>query len=67
MDTKIFISEIKVLSSLKNNESNFKTKRAIKRQQRKITKMIKAAAKDQANIAYKQTYDLYQEFVNANL
>lgn len=68
MSHKQFLKEVEVLASL-NREDNktFKIRRAIRRQNKIINKMIKQAAKAQADIVYKQTCSLYQDIVQSNL
>ena len=47
-------------------ENTFKTRRAIKKIDRKIKKVITRAAKEQAKLMYNKTYDLLYDVINAN-
>ena len=47
-------------------ENTFKIRRAIKKIDRKIKKVIIRAAKEQAQLMYNKTYDLLYDVINAN-
>ena len=47
-------------------ENTFKNRRAIKKIDRKIKKVITRAAKEQAQLMYNKTYDLLYDVINAN-
>lgn len=47
-------------------ENTFKTRRAIKKIDRQIKKVITRAAKEQAQLMYNKTYDLLYDVINAN-
>lgn len=68
MNHSVFIAQVNTLKSLKAVEhKKFKDKRAIRKQTKKIKKMIIDAAKAQSSIVYQQTIDLYEQIVKANL
>lgn len=68
MNHSVFIAQVNTLKSLKAVEhKKFKDKWAIRKQTKKIKKMIIDAAKAQSSIVYQQTIDLYEQIVEANL
>lgn len=68
MNHSVFIAQVNTLKSLKAVEhKKFKDRRAIRKQTKKIKKMIIDAAKAQSSIVYQQTIDLYEQIVEANL
>lgn len=68
MNHSVFIAEVNTLKNLMSIEpKRFKDKRAVKKQNKKIKKMISEAAKSQASIVYQQTIELYNQIVEANM
>lgn len=67
MDTKLFFNEVAYLKSLQSAPDTFRNRRAVKKQKKAIDKLIRIAAKTQANLVYEQTCDLYQKILEANL
>lgn len=68
MNHSVFIAQVNTLKSFKAVEhKKFKDRRAIRKQTKKIKKMIIDAAKAQSSIVYQQTIDLYEQIVEANL
>mgnify|MGYP003290546074 CR=1 FL=1 len=68
MNNRQFLQEVDVLASLsKEPEKTFSIRLKLRKQQRLVNKMIKQAAKAQAEIVYKQTCNLYQDIVKSNL
>ena len=47
--------------------NTFRNRRKVRKVRKEINKMIKTAAKLQANLVYKQTVDLYQNILTSNL
>lgn len=68
MDAKDFIREINILSAyLKVEKPNWSTRRKTRKQKKLLNKMIAQKAQEQADIVYRQTVNLYNEFVESNL
>ena len=72
MDNRNFFNEVSHLKELQKTEANtfrarWKLKREIKKTKKNIDRMIKEAAKAQAQIVYDQTCHLYQDIVESNL
>lgn len=68
MNHSVFIAEVNTLKNLIAVEpKRFKDKRAVKKQTKKVNKMIHEAARNQASIVYQQTIDLYEQIVEANM
>lgn len=70
MDNKLFFTEVGRLKSLKEQTqevNSFSNRRKLRKQRKVVIKMIERAAKEQANIAYNQAYDLYLNFLTSNL
>lgn len=67
MDNKIFFNYIKELNKISKQPKTFRNRLKARRVKRDINKMIKAAAKAQANIVYEQTVELYQNILTSNL
>ncbi len=70
MDSKLFFEEVRLLKSLMAQvelQNTFSNRRKVKKQRKIVMKIIKRAAQAQADIAYKQAYDLYFNFLTSNL
>ena len=67
MDNKIFFHYIKELNDISKQPNTFRNRRQARKIRKAINKMIKNAAKAQANIVYNQTVELYQNIMNSNL
>lgn len=67
MDNKMFFNYIKELNKISKQPKTFRNRLKARRVKKDINKMIKAAAKAQANIVYKQTVELYQNILTSNL
>jgi hypothetical protein len=70
MDSKLFFEEVKLLKSLMaqtKKQNTFSNRYKVKKQRKIVMKIIKRAAQTQADIAYKQAYDLYFNFLTSNL
>ena len=67
MDNRFFIRTIYDLKDLLECPNTFKNRLQIRKLRRKINKMIKAVAKEQARIAYEQAVSLYQNVLKSNL
>lgn len=67
MDNKTFFRYTKELKGLLKQPNTFRNRRKVRKVRKEINKMIKAAAKLQANLVYKQTVDLYQNILTSNL
>lgn len=70
MDSKLFFEEVRLLKSLMaqtKQQNTFSNRRKVKKQHKIVMKIIKRAAQAQAEIAYKQAYDLYFNFLTSNL
>lgn len=67
MDNKTFFRYTKELKELLKQPNTFRNRRKVRKVRKEINKMIKAAAKLQANLVYKQTVDLYQNILTSNL
>lgn len=51
---------------LSKEENTFRNRRAIKKIDRKIKKVVEQAAKEQAQLMYDKTYDLLYNIIKAN-
>ena len=67
MDNKTFFRYAKELKELLKQPNTFRNRRKIRKVRKEINRMIKTAAKLQANLVYKQTVDLYQNILTSNL
>jgi len=67
MDNKIFFHYIKQLNEISKQPNTFRNRRQARKVRKAINKLIKNAAKAQANIVYNQTVELYQNIMNSNL
>lgn len=67
MDNKTFFRYTKELKELLKQSNTFRNRRKVRKVRKEINKMIKTAAKLQANLVYKQTVDLYQNILTSNL
>jgi hypothetical protein len=67
MDNKMFFHYIKELNDISKQPNTFRNRRQAKKIKKAINKMIKGAAKAQANIVYNQTVELYQNILTSNL
>lgn len=67
MDNKTFFSYTKELKELLKQPNTFRNRRKVRKVRKEINKMIKTAAKLQANLVYKQTVELYQNILTSNL
>lgn len=67
MDNKIFFHYIKELNDISKQPNTFRNRRQARKIRKAINKMIRNAAKAQANIVYNQTVELYQNIMNSNL
>jgi hypothetical protein len=67
MDNKMFFHYIKELNDISKQPNTFGNRRQAKKIKKAINKMIKGAAKAQANIVYNQTVELYQNILTSNL
>jgi len=67
MDNKMFFYYIKELNDLLKQPNTFRNRLQIRKIKKIINRMIKEAAKAQANIVYNQTVELYQNIMNSNL
>lgn len=67
MDTKSFLHKINDIKELNSLPNTFWNRLKVKRAMKEIDKMIRIAAKAQADSMYKQTYKFYQDIVDTNL
>lgn len=67
MDNKTFFHYTEELKELLKQPNTFRNRRKVRKVRKEINKMIKTAAKLQANLVYKQTVDLYQNILTSNL
>ena len=67
MDNKTFFHYIKQLNEISKQPNTFRNRRQARKVRKAINKLIKNAAKAQANIVYNQTVELYQNIMNSNL
>ena len=67
MDNKTFFRYTKELKELLKQPNTFRNRRKVRKVRKEINKMIKTAAKLQANLVYNQTVDLYQNILTSNL
>ena len=67
MDNKTFFHYTKELKELLKQPNTFRNRRKVRKVRKEINKMIKTAARLQANLVYKQTVDLYQNILTSNL
>ena len=67
MDNKIFFHYIKQLNEISKQTNTFRNRRQARKVRKAINKLIKNAAKAQANIVYNQTVELYQNIMTSNL
>ena len=64
---KEFLRIVKEIKSLKNEPSTFRNRWQLRKLNRRLKKLIKNYAKKQAQIAYNQTLNLYNIFLENNL
>jgi hypothetical protein len=68
MNNRQFLQEVDILASLSREPNQtFSIRLKLRKQRRLVNKMIKQAAKAQAQIVYNQTCNLYQDIVKSNL
>lgn len=67
MDNKLFFHYIKELNEISKQPNTFRNRRQAKKTRKAMNKLIKNAAKAQANIVYNQTVELYQNIMTSNL
>lgn len=67
MNIKSFMNQITEINDLKKLPNTFWNRRKLKKAQKVLDRMVRAAAQVEAEKIFKQAYDFYYDLINNNL